>query len=302
MCENAPRPPRSLRNRNSIPERPSAIDGSASKSNEKPKDYGSESESYMEKIEDELSEKEDTEEKVENIIAAANKGAKVQVLNLRSNRFSADETTKKSKEKIREDVGKVKEEFQKVEEVVEETKEELSKLTEKVKEDANQIKEKITHFGLKTFEKILNSPKEFVLKLFFKKKEKPREEKNSQPVIKKIPKIKYADLLAQHIEFLSHDKGTLVDPGDRGVLLEEIFLSNALADVKFCSRYVVELGMPTKGMYAEREIVEIFQNVTPEDLNYFLYYVNKNPEPFKGTKYKFSEAFATWILRKSHEI
>jgi hypothetical protein len=33
-----------------------------------------------------------------------------------------------------------------------------------------------------------------------------------------------------------------------------------------------------------------------------LYYVSKNTPAFVGQNYKLSEAFATWIIRKSHEL
>src|SRR5690606_22313943 len=124
----------------------------------RPDDYGSDAGSYMDNLEEALTAEEEQEETVNNIIEASR--PKVQVLNVRQKRISADEARKESKKKIKEDVDKVKEEFEKVEEVVEDTKEELGKITEKVKEDASLLRAKLTAIGLKAVETLLIMPKE----------------------------------------------------------------------------------------------------------------------------------------------
>lgn len=242
---------------------------------------------------------------------------KVQILNVRENRkekeklekISTESLKQEAKKQIKENVDKVKSDFQEIEESFEDTKEEIAKITDKVTQEAQIVKAKVMFFGIQAMEKLLNAPKALLMGLVFKKKKQPvvKEVKSNNPSksnneVKKLPKIKYADLLAQNIDFLAYDKKRFVDAYDTGTLLEEIFMSNVISDIKYCVKYVTDLPTPNQGIYKDRKIAEIFENVTSEDINRFLYYVINNPETFKRNKYKFSEAFATWVLKKSQEL
>ena len=317
--EEPPRPPRSLRGRlgaREAPQNQELLPTDYIKNNEsepeKPSDFDESAQSYLSQLED-LDEEEISKrlEDDEDEQIPVNK-PKVTVLNVREKKISTDEVKKDTKKVIEKEVEKVKEEFQKVEEIVEEAKEELTKVKDKIAMQAALLKAKAMEFGIRVFDSVLTFAKDFALRIRFKKKkEKPEQSsenitkapiKPEQTKNKKIPKIKYGSLLAQGINFLTYDKRPLADSRDSGAILEEIFMANTIADIRYCIKYVTDLPFANKGIYANRPIVEIFEHITPEDINNFLYYVSNNPEPFVGNNYKFSEAFATWIIRKSHEI
>lgn len=233
---------------------------------------------------------------------------KVQVLNVRQKKFSTKESKEESKKDIKANVDKVKNEFQKVGGDVQKTKDELSKIGEKIAEDAEEVKAKVTEFGIKTVEKMLTAPLNAITNLFFGKKKKVTSNSNNNntkenvQTKKVLPKVKYYSLIEKKIEFLAYDKKKIVEGYEAGPVLEEIFMSNALADLRYCVRYVQDLPCAISGIYANKRIADIFEAITPDDINNFLYYVINNPEPFIGNNYKFSEAFATWVIRKSHEL
>jgi hypothetical protein len=303
--EQPARPPRSLRDRRhlsntDLPPTDYINTEAREEIREKPDDFDQQAQNYLSRFE------EDEEDEPDNIpVVEPDKKPKVQVLNVREKRISTEEAKKATKEKIKEEVDKVKDELQKVEEVVEDTKEELNKIGNKISENAAIYKAKIIEFSLKAADFLLTVPKDFIMRMVFRRKTagKPKKEDNKQGEVKEkvIPKVKYSSLLAKKIEFLAYDKKPLAEGSDTGILLEQIFMSNTIADVQFCIKYVTDLPIPDKGIYKGRRITEIFENVTSEDINRFLYYVQTNPDPFIGSNYKFSEAFATWIIRKSHE-
>lgn len=324
MSEQPPRPPRSLRDRaearnvenSALP--PS--DYIEKKPVEKPEDYST-GEDYLSQI-DEIDDSnivitDDMED--DPIPEQTSNKPKVQVLNVRENRkekkqsikTSTEEIKKEAKKEVSEKINKVKNEFAEIEVAFEDTKEEINKIKDKVAEETQVVKAKVIALGLQSLEKILSAPKNILMGLVFKKKKRPVEKKlsvnenkkeSSKPTKKQIPKVKYADLLAQNIDFLTYDKRRFVEAYDTGTILEEIFLSNVISDIKYCVRFVGDLPSPTQGDYAHRKITEIFESSTPEDINRFLYYVTLNPETFKRNRFKFSEAYATWLIRKSHEL
>lgn len=112
-------------------------------------------------------------------------------------------------------------------------------------------------------------------------------------------KTLYVDLLSQNIIFLTFRKQPIVreDVEDK----ETAFMENILSDIKYCKRFVDKLPSPTEGPYAGRSIVDIFENVQEEDILKFFTYVQKYPEVFKDKDFKISEAFATWVIKKSKE-
>lgn len=324
MSEQPPRPPRSLRDRVGArnldnTELPPS-DYIEKKVIEKPDDY-SNGEDYLSQVDQEPEETNISIDDMEDdpIPEQTSNKPKVQVLNVRENRkekkepvrVSTEEIKKEAKKEVNEKINKVKNEFKEVEEAFEDTKEELGKIKDKVAEETQVVKAKVIAFGIQALEKLLTAPKNILIGLVFRKKKRPPEKtttssetkKESGRVVKKqIPKIKYADLLAQNIDFLTYDKRRFVESYDTGSLLEEIFFSNVISDIKYCVRFVGELPSPSQGYYAGRKITEIFENSTSEDINKFLYYVSLNPETFKRNRFKFSEAYATWLIRKSHEM
>ncbi|MBC7473809.1 MAG: hypothetical protein H7263_05915 [Candidatus Sericytochromatia bacterium] len=318
---NPPRPSRSIRDRasrgineNSLP--PTDYIKSENKE-EKSENLEYRAKSYLsqleENIEDEETDMPDINDYNQSIIK--DKKPSVQILNLRNKRISTTDAKKQAKKDIEETVEKAKNEFKNVGSSINETKDELSKIGEKISQDTQAVKAKMMVMGLNAIEKIFNSPKEMVMGLFFKKKTVPKKDekieikdkaddanKNKKEIhLKSIPRIKYANLIAKNIEFLTYDKNRLIGDEDSGVLLEQIFMANSTADLQYCVKYVTNLQQPVQGIYAQRHLTEIFENVTSDDINYFLYYVDNNPAAFVKTRYKFSEAFATWIIRKSHD-
>lgn len=322
--QEPPRPPRSLRDRLGARKIEESVLPPSNYIEKKLVDTeSSNSQDYLSEIDQESEENYNNIPIEDDPIPSQTNKPKVQILNVRENRkeknksekiekISTETIKKEAKKKLDENVSKVKNEFQEIEESFEDTKEEIGKIKDKVSQEAQVVKAKIMVFGIQAMEKLLSMPKALLMGFVFGKKKRRIEKDDSETVTvtkeirketkKQIPKIRYADLLAKDIDFLTYDRKRFVDDYDTGALLEEIFMSNVISDIKYCVRYVAELPSPTQGMYAGRKIAEIFENVTSEDINRFLYYVNNNSETFKRNKYKFSEAYATWILRKSHEL
>lgn len=325
-----PRPPRSLRDRAEArklenTELPPS-DYIQKKPIEKPSDF-SDGQDYLSQVDQEadnnnfnnVSVDDDEDEPIPSLSSSQNK-PKVQVLNVRENRkekkepknkISTEEIKVEAKKQINENINKVKDEFKEVEDAFEDTKEEINKIKEKVSEETQMVKAKIMAFGVQALEKLLTAPKNILMGIVFRKKKRPVEKDEqtrtdnidiSSANKKQIPKVKYADLLAQNIDFLTYDKKRFVEQHDTGALMEEIFMANVISDIKYCVRFVSELPSPVKGHYSGRRISDIFEESTSEDINKFLYYALTNPETFKRNRFKFSEAYATWLIRKSHEM
>lgn len=310
--DDLPRPKRSLRDRNNselpVLQPPTELTRPTKKEVVvKPQNFDNSAQNYLSQIDQNEVEEEKTTV-VNNVDNLLNKKPKTQTSKVISSKIITKNIKEDSSKDIQESVKKVKNEFQKLEGSVNETKEELTRLSSKISEEATVAKEKAVEFGLQTIESLLNAPKNIINSMVFRKKSIPSTSATSktqqtQPAKRKVvPKIKYADLVAQRVEFFTYDKERLVDRSLPANIVEEIFMTNALADVKYCSRFVKDLQHPSAGIYAYKPISFIFDNVKAEDINYFLYYVSKNIPAFVGQNYKFSEAFATWIIRKSHEL
>lgn len=310
--DDLPRPKRSLRDRNSselpVLQPPQELARPTKKEVvAKPQSFDNSAQNYLSQIDQNEVEEEKTSV-VNNVDNLLNKKPKTQTSKVISSKIITKNIKEDSSKDIQESVKKVKNEFQKLEGSVNETKEELTRLSTKISEEATMAKEKAVEFGLQTIESLLNAPKNIINSIVFRKKSIPSTSATSkaqqtQPAKRKVvPKIKYADLIAQRVEFFTYDKERLVDRSLPANIVEEVFMTNALADVKYCSRFVKDLQHPSAGIYAYKPISFIFDNVKAEDINYFLYYVSKNIPAFVGQNYKFSEAFATWIIRKSHEL
>ncbi|MFN8577035.1 MAG: hypothetical protein U0354_09280 [Candidatus Sericytochromatia bacterium] len=328
--QQPPRPPRSLRDRTGARKLENSelppSDYIQKKTIEKPADF-SDGQDYLSQVDQEsednnfnnVSVDDDEDEPIPSLNTPQNK-PKVQVLNVRENRkekkepknqISTEQVKIEAKKQINENINKVKDEFKEVEDAFEDTKEEINKIKEKVSEETQVVKAKIIAFGVQALEKLLTTPKNILMGIVFRKKKRPveKEEKPRTDNIdissankKQIPKVKYAELLAQNIDFLTYDKKRFVEQHDTGALMEEIFMANVISDIKYCVRFVADLPSPAKGHYAGRKISEIFEDSTSEDINKFLYYALTNPESFKRNRFKFSEAYATWLIRKSHEM
>lgn len=323
---NPPRPPRSLRDRagarsvgaSDLPPT-SRIEEKKVTQNESV--YEKHAHSYLDSVDEQVEEvieddfedapiPEQTRQVSSSVKKLPNEKPKVQVVNVRqNNKFSTDKSKEESKKKIQEEASKVKNEIEKVSNDFGKTKDDLSKIGGKIVEDANQVKEKVTEAGIKAVESIISAPVNMLSKLFFGSPTKTTQKASSgtthtkqSPSKKVIPKIKYSSLLDKRIEFLAYDKEALVDKSMPREIIEDIFMANAMADTKYCTKFVGDLPCAISGPYTNKRIVDIFENVRSEDINNFLYYVSNNPDAFIGAKYKFSEAFATWIIRKSHEL
>lgn len=289
--DNLPRPPRSLRDRNSSLNQQNISNDNIS--NPSPSNYLEEMESKQSEQINNIN----IEEEKDDPIVEDNKKEKpkVTVLNVRKN------STKELKEKLEKEKeieyknkelnDSIKRELKRVEEVVEEAKEEITKVRQKTFEKINETGKRIVTFAIETSEKIVDKSKEIIMAVVFKKK------------ITKKTLIKYSDLIQKNIEFLDYQSKPLVKGIDiNSPNFEKIFLSNVIKDIKFCERFVKNIQPNTEGIYANRNLSDIFKNIKDKDIYTFVEYIYDNPENFIGQKYKFSEAFATWIIKKSHEI
>lgn len=326
--QQPPRPPRSLRDRTGArkldnTELPPS-DYIEKKTIEKQPEY-SDGQDYLSQIDQEeesnfnnVSIDDDEDDPIPPQAHLQQNKPKVQVLNVREKRKEKKEPLAKvstenikveAKKQLNENISKVKDEFKEIEETFEDTKEEIGKIKDKVTQETQLMKAKVIAFGIQTLEKLLTAPKNILMGIVFKKKKRPVEKEEtkvdnveiSKKAKKQIPKVKYAELLAQNIDFLTYDKKRFVEQYDSGALMEEIFMSNVISDIKYCVRFVADLPSPTQGYYSGKRIADIFESSTSEDINKFLYYAIQNPETFKRNRFKFSEAYATWLIRKSHE-
>ena len=134
-----------------------------------------------------------------------------------------------------------------------------------------------------------------------KKEAAPKKEASPLDNVPKIPSIYYADLLKEKVHFHSFDKKPLVEEPeslDRDELQKQ-FVNNALDDIRKCIKLVKDLPEAKEGPYAGVPLIYIFKNVREKDLLFFMHYVLSKPGPFRKKTFKISEAFATWILKRS---
>lgn len=118
----------------------------------------------------------------------------------------------------------------------------------------------------------------------------------------KIPEVSYAPLFNRNIKFQTLDKKAMViGTGKSETEIDAFFLTNAVDDVRKCVRFVEQFPPPSKGPYAGRQLCDIFTQVQERDIYFFLHYIKQKPELFQNKNFKFSEAFASWVLSKSHE-
>ncbi|GIW23396.1 MAG: hypothetical protein KatS3mg068_2403 [Candidatus Sericytochromatia bacterium] len=296
--DNLPRPPRSLRDRKSSINQQNNI---ISNSNNISPNLSNNSSSYLEEIEKNenpnnskvLNNTEVEENKDEPIIEEKISKPKVTVLNIRKNSTAElKEKLEKEREIINTQLKEtIKKEIKKVEEVVEEAKEEINEVKQKTINKINKTSQKIINYTVNKIETFVDKTKDLLLFFIFRKRK-----------TKKVL-IKYSDLVKKNIEFLDYQNKSLVKGVDiNSPNYEKIFLSNVIKDVRYCERFVRDIPPNTQGIYANKNLSDIFKNIKDRDIYRFIDYIYNNPDNFVGKKYKFSEAFATWIVKKSHEI
>jgi len=117
-----------------------------------------------------------------------------------------------------------------------------------------------------------------------------------------VPPVMYADLLKEKVLFQTFDKQELVLEPEQlePETLQQRFVDNALQDIRKCIKLVRDLPDPTEGPYAGIPLATVFRHVRDQDLFFFMHYVLSKPDPFRKKTFKISEAFATWILKRSH--
>lgn len=117
-----------------------------------------------------------------------------------------------------------------------------------------------------------------------------------------IPPIDYLPLYKDNIRFQTLDKKQLVlVSGKSDAEVEQAFMERALEDVRNCVSLVEKFPPAAQGPYKGRPLKQVFKGVKPRDIHFFLHYVKSQPEVFRSQNFKFSEAFASWILKRSHE-
>lgn len=117
-----------------------------------------------------------------------------------------------------------------------------------------------------------------------------------------VPSLAYFPLYKQNIRFLTVAKKSMVlATGKSSEEVDRLFMDAALADVKACVEFVAQFPPPEQGPYKGRPMRQIFRNISERDIYFFLHYVKSQPEIFQNQNFKFSEAFASWILKRSHE-
>lgn len=132
-------------------------------------------------------------------------------------------------------------------------------------------------------------------------KAKPKKKADPLDQVPHVPPVQYAALLKEGVLFQTFDKQQLVikpeslDPET----LQTQFVENALQDIRKCIKLVKDLPDPTEGPYTGIPLAYTFKNIREQDLFFFMHYVLSKPDPFRKKTFKISEAFATWILKRS---
>lgn len=129
----------------------------------------------------------------------------------------------------------------------------------------------------------------------------PAKERNLLDAVGPIPPVMYSALLKEGVIFQAFDKKDLVEAPESlpEQVLQERFVENALQDIRKCIKLVRDLDAPTEGPYAGIPMAYIFKHARDQDLYYFMHYVLSKPDPFRKKVFKISEAFATWLLKRS---
>ncbi|PIQ24390.1 hypothetical protein COW36_24370 [bacterium (Candidatus Blackallbacteria) CG17_big_fil_post_rev_8_21_14_2_50_48_46] len=117
-----------------------------------------------------------------------------------------------------------------------------------------------------------------------------------------VPALNYFPLYKQNIRFLTVQKKAMVlATGKSPEEVERLFMEKAMEDVRACIDLVAQFPAPSQGPYKGRPMRQIFRNISERDIYFFLHYINSQPEIFQNQNFKFSEAFASWLLKRSHE-
>lgn len=117
-----------------------------------------------------------------------------------------------------------------------------------------------------------------------------------------IPALEYYPLYKRNIRFVTRDRKALVLAGNKTPeAFEAEFLERSIDDIRHCVPLVENFPPTEQGPYRQRPLRQIFRYVQERDVHFFLHYVKDNPDVFQGQNFKFAEAFASWILKRSHE-
>ncbi len=117
-----------------------------------------------------------------------------------------------------------------------------------------------------------------------------------------VPDIHYLPLYKQNIRFTTRDRKSLILASNKTPeAFEGEFMERAIDEVKNCVPLVENFPPTDKGPYQKRPLKQVFRYVQERDIHFFLHYIQANPDVFQGQNFKFAEAFASWILKRSHE-
>lgn len=117
-----------------------------------------------------------------------------------------------------------------------------------------------------------------------------------------VPVLAYYPLYQRNIRFVTRDRKALVLAGSKTPeAFEAEFLERGIDDIRHCVPLVENFPPTEQGPYKQRPLRQIFRYVQERDIHFFLHYVKDNPDVFQGQNFKFAEAFASWILKRSHE-
>jgi hypothetical protein len=117
-----------------------------------------------------------------------------------------------------------------------------------------------------------------------------------------VPALEYYPLYKRNIRFVTRDRKALVLAGNKTPeSFEAEFLERSIDDIRHCVPLVENFPPTEQGPYKQRPLRQIFRYVQERDIHFFLHYVKDNPDVFQGQNFKFAEAFASWILKRSHE-
>lgn len=194
-----------------------------------------------------------------------------------------------------------------------EIKQKLKDLEQKIEQSLNRILDIIKKPFLVVKNKFLLITAKFLAPLIkvlgffekflsrFKKEEPVKEEVEQIQPQKKMTHGSFEDMISLNVTLTDNYDAPLYKK--RSIALakseESLILLEAKDAIKQCAEFTKSMPPVQSGLYEGREISEIMENVSEEDITLFLGYIKARPQRYVSKSWKISETFATWLVNNA---
>lgn len=253
--------------------------------------------------------------KKENNISNNNVITDTKKNNVESEEYFTQEYEIDEENSIFDEDGNIIEEKSKAQKNLESLKIQINKFFELLHEKIEEIGDKVQVILLKVFGPIINlvvkiasSLNQVMVKLF--KLNKKKEEELDSEIIEESPKeltpeerfliatfndvanvnVIFTDNM--DIPFYKKKKGNSFDFSKTE---ENIMMNNAIESIKQCADFTREAPPIEGGLYDSMLMSDVMENVSAQEIGFFLAYVKVKPKVYLGSNWKISETFATWL-------